>query len=314
LPVHDVGSFEASYVPSPDDFDRLDPRFRLPEVVLSKHAPYSDWGFAVFRLAPKRGWLGKLAPQTVHPMAFRFASRKPGAIFFPTLHVHDGTLPPAARFDHALYYQSNDAVLTRTCAWRASDEPLSAKLEARACGILQGGAQVYRRRVVGEHPNEDTWLDPPRCSDARVLEGRGDRWAFELHATAAYYTVLDDARSRAWAESARTGLDQLSAGLYRGLTDLTAARAAEWDLAELRPDLVELWLSSGQLYMPVMDSMPHLAAPGTSGPFRVRFGVSSERVEHQSITLAFSHVPSQSALEAVRSELGKLLDRITRSD
>src|SRR5688572_19902922 len=34
LKVHAVGAFEASYVPRASDFDRLDPRFRLPPSVL----------------------------------------------------------------------------------------------------------------------------------------------------------------------------------------------------------------------------------------------------------------------------------------
>src|SRR4051812_24000484 len=33
LAVHDVGDFEASFVPTRRDFDRLDPRFRLPSAV-----------------------------------------------------------------------------------------------------------------------------------------------------------------------------------------------------------------------------------------------------------------------------------------
>ncbi|MGH9902934.1 MAG: hypothetical protein ACRD68_14095, partial [Pyrinomonadaceae bacterium] len=33
LKVHDVGSFEASFVPRAEDFDRLDARFRIPRAV-----------------------------------------------------------------------------------------------------------------------------------------------------------------------------------------------------------------------------------------------------------------------------------------
>src|SRR5260221_143089 len=36
LKIHAVGSFEASFVPRPVDFGRLDPRFRLPEGVWDK--------------------------------------------------------------------------------------------------------------------------------------------------------------------------------------------------------------------------------------------------------------------------------------
>src|SRR5947209_4846454 len=48
LAVVDVGSFEASYVPTVRDFDRLDPRFRLPEGTWNALPQYARYGFAVF--------------------------------------------------------------------------------------------------------------------------------------------------------------------------------------------------------------------------------------------------------------------------
>src|SRR5262245_42206486 len=50
LPVVEVGSFEASFVPSVKDFDRLDDRFRLPAAVWDQLPLYKDYGFAVFKL------------------------------------------------------------------------------------------------------------------------------------------------------------------------------------------------------------------------------------------------------------------------
>jgi hypothetical protein len=97
LAVHDVGSFEASFVPTQEDFSRLDPRFRLPEGVLDRLPMYRDYGFAVFKLKP-----GRLEP---HPMAFHFPRRNAGELYFPTVHVHDGTVPEKAKFDHLLYCQ-----------------------------------------------------------------------------------------------------------------------------------------------------------------------------------------------------------------
>ena len=82
LVVHQVGSFIASYVPTRADFSRLDPRFRLPDVLFDAVPHYADYGFAVFQLAP-----GKV---TVHPMALRFPTRAPDKLFCPTVHVHDG--------------------------------------------------------------------------------------------------------------------------------------------------------------------------------------------------------------------------------
>ncbi len=50
LQVHDVGSFEASFVPRIDDFHRLDDRFRIPRDVWEGLPVYHDYGFAVFKL------------------------------------------------------------------------------------------------------------------------------------------------------------------------------------------------------------------------------------------------------------------------
>jgi hypothetical protein len=50
LVVHEVGAFVASFVPTRDDFDRLDERFRLPDGVWDTLGDYHDFGFAVFRL------------------------------------------------------------------------------------------------------------------------------------------------------------------------------------------------------------------------------------------------------------------------
>jgi hypothetical protein len=98
LVVHSVGSFEASYVPSISDFDRLDARFRLPKEVWDQRPEYAKFGFAVFKL--KKGTKAK-----VHPMALRFPTSEPTSIFFPTLHVHDGRLLESADFEHDLYFQ-----------------------------------------------------------------------------------------------------------------------------------------------------------------------------------------------------------------
>lgn len=98
LEVHDVGSFEASFVPTLADFTRLDERFRLGGDVWAQLPGYADYGFAVFRL--------KAGARSVHPMAFEFPTRAPAELFFPTVHVHDGKVHPTAQFEHILYCQS----------------------------------------------------------------------------------------------------------------------------------------------------------------------------------------------------------------
>lgn len=166
LEVHAVGAFEASYVPSPGDFDRLDPRFRLPPDTIAQLPRYADYGFAVFKLRPRRGlarWFGG-SPQTIHPMAFTFPRRDPSALFFPTVHVHDGAVHAVAEFDHALYCQPGDAAATARLAygdafardrWDRSSGPLGDAVPA-AGALVDLAAHGYRRVLHGRLPNEDT--------------------------------------------------------------------------------------------------------------------------------------------------------------
>lgn len=153
LVVHRVGAFEASFVPSRADMDRLDPRFRLPDAVWDALRGYDDWGFAVFQLAA-----GKR--QHIHPMAFRFRAREEKRLFFPTVHVHDGKVHPRARFDHSLYYQHPDAPL---CDWGSLRDFQGALVSALPCGddnlgLTVRGASVLRRELRGKLPNQDTWV------------------------------------------------------------------------------------------------------------------------------------------------------------
>ena len=69
LVVHEVGDFEASFVPGLGDFERLDPRFRIPRTVWDGLPAHQDSGFAVFKL--------KASTRKVHPMAFEFPRRQP---------------------------------------------------------------------------------------------------------------------------------------------------------------------------------------------------------------------------------------------
>lgn len=145
LEVHAVGAFAASYVPGPGDFDRLDPRFRLPEAVWSDLGDCRDYGFAVFQLRPGRR-------ARVHPMAFRFPTRDPGRLFLPTVHVHDGRVHPEAHFDHALFYQAEEG--------EAGDERALLLPGPDRDGILAEGRPVRRRQLRGSLPNRDTWITP----------------------------------------------------------------------------------------------------------------------------------------------------------
>jgi hypothetical protein len=148
LAVHAIGAFVASYVATRTDFSRLDPRFRMPDVLFDAVPHYADWGFAVFQLVP-----GKV---TVHPMAFTFPTREPDRLFFPTVHVHDGAFHPTAKFDHALYYQDPTRI---EAGGRLGDDAVAGmKPRETYEGLLDVERPVLRRVLRARLPNEDTFI------------------------------------------------------------------------------------------------------------------------------------------------------------
>jgi hypothetical protein len=161
LKVHDVGAFEASFVPSLADFTRLDVRFRLPESTWGKLPAYRDYGFAVFKLKSARSsflrrLFGGAPDRAFHPMAFTFPRRDPTTLFFPTLHIHDGEAHERAHFDHVLYCQADRQIEGALSNWRSSTT--AAHVFARvdeALGILDRDAPVWRLGLVGMRKNED---------------------------------------------------------------------------------------------------------------------------------------------------------------
>ena len=167
LPVVEVGDYEASFVPSLADFDRLDRRFRMPRVVVDAtvHATY---GFAVFQLRAGRG--------PSHPMAFRFESALPHALYFPTVHVHDGKLPERADFDHALFAQHPKDRYFRF----DKDNYAGFSVEAhklidvgRTQGLVEPDLMLQYIPLEGQLPNRDTLLALDYVYEG---EGRPDRF------------------------------------------------------------------------------------------------------------------------------------------
>ena len=148
LPVIDVGSFEASFVPKVADFGRLDPRFRLPEGTWEKLPGYKSFGFAVFKL--------KAGKPKLHPMAFDFPREQPREIFFPTVHIHDGKVHDTATFDHVLYLQTSPGGRPPR-AWAESDRPAEMFMDLkRSQQLISGEQHVYRRELRGRMKNADT--------------------------------------------------------------------------------------------------------------------------------------------------------------
>jgi hypothetical protein len=160
LPVHEVGDFVASFVPTIEDFSRIDPRFVISKEVWRTIPEYKDYGFAVFQLKELSG--------SPHPMAFEFRTRMRDAVYFPTVHIHDGTVHREDAFDHALYlqdshfdekardYKGPTEADPRTGFVRSKDSAASFAGAALAGGLVDGALLVHRRTMRGLLPNKDT--------------------------------------------------------------------------------------------------------------------------------------------------------------
>lgn len=149
LEVVRVGSFEASFVPSVNDFTRLDERFRLPTNTWAQLPGYSDHGFAVFKL--------KSGNAKVHPMAFSFPRRDAKTLFFPTVHIHDGKVHPKADFDHALYCQPGERERPEIHDWEESDADARRFMQVdKTKGMILADQHCYRKELRGTLPNRDT--------------------------------------------------------------------------------------------------------------------------------------------------------------
>jgi hypothetical protein len=152
LEVVQVGNFEASFVPTVKDFSRLDVRFRLPDGVWKKLGEYQTYGFAVFKL--------KSGLQDVHPMAFSFPRRDTKALFFPTVHIHDGKVHETADFDHILYCQPREGEplkFDEQHAWEESHgQPRGFMKMSLVQGLVQPDEHCYKTTMNGDLPNRDT--------------------------------------------------------------------------------------------------------------------------------------------------------------
>jgi hypothetical protein len=149
IAVQSVGAFDASFVPSITDFARLDERFRLPAGTWDKLPAYRDYGFAVFKL--------KAGEQHFHPMAFSFPRRDDTSLFFPTVHIHDGTVTEKANFDHYLYTQLGKQL--GATGWKESPGLAKDKVDIkRAMELVAGDQHVYCQFLRGKLANQDTWL------------------------------------------------------------------------------------------------------------------------------------------------------------
>ncbi len=154
LEVEQIGAYDASFVPTLQDFDRLDPRFRLPPEVWSQVPHYRNYGFAVFKI--------RKGDTRAHPMAMAFETRDSARLFFPTLHVHDGTLHQKAHFNHELFAQGSASAFED---WESAVDQVkevmklkTAFREDQSKGIIDAEARVFKYVIRGRQKNQDTWV------------------------------------------------------------------------------------------------------------------------------------------------------------
>jgi hypothetical protein len=151
LAVQEVGSFVASFVPTARDFARLDRRFALPPGAWDDLPQVKGYGFAVFQLKPGN--------RKVHPMAFEFPRANPRALFFPTVHIHDGKVHQTATFDHTLYCQKGPEDGFSALNWRESaGHPEQFMNPGKTHGIVQPGTHCYMLPMSGRRKNQDIIL------------------------------------------------------------------------------------------------------------------------------------------------------------
>jgi hypothetical protein len=159
LEVHQVGDYVASFVPTVNDFSRLDPQFVIPKSTWELIPGYTDYGFAVFQL--------KALKAKAHPMAFEFATRWPNRLFFPTVHIHDGEVHELEEFDHTLYLQHSgfDRVVgPYDRPWTKDATTGMVRSKSRAgdwcrtpltSGIVEPDLLLHRLEMRGRLKNED---------------------------------------------------------------------------------------------------------------------------------------------------------------
>lgn len=148
LPVERVGDYIASFVPHQNDFARLDHRFVIPKATWAKLPKYNDYGFVVFQLV---GHLGEAT--TPHPMALQFGTRDPKALFFPTVHIHDGQVHAREYFDHVLYAQATGVIESPFV--RSQKTAGTAVKIAQTAGIVLADSPLLRHALYGVRPNQD---------------------------------------------------------------------------------------------------------------------------------------------------------------
>lgn len=152
LPVHTVGSYRVSIVPTIDEFHRLnsdefDIHHQLPDLLRSKYD--ASFGYLVCKL--------KAGSHAYHPFAYTHRLHLCNLLFVPTFHFHPGHSrhDVHADWDHNLYSIGTD--LDQSHEYSFSGHKLKFhKLPPEFQWI--GHYKMIRDIVIGDKPNRDYWL------------------------------------------------------------------------------------------------------------------------------------------------------------
>ena len=83
-------------------------------------------------------------------------------LFLPTVHIHDGTMPAKADFDHVLYAQTSGAGRRELVRWEESNALIKSMIDMQKTShLVLADSHCYRRELRGKLQNPDAWLQFP---------------------------------------------------------------------------------------------------------------------------------------------------------
>lgn len=313
LKVHKVGAFVASFAPTADELDRLDPQFRLSAAARAAVTADRDgWSYAVVQLA-ERG------RRSVHPIALVFPRRDPSLLYVPTVHVHGDRVETTAGFDHTIYYQP-DAVVAATTPSTPAKGPISASVALDRTEGLVADAPTFAMALRGRLANDDVWIGAPGALTLDDVSARGAAWEVRLGVQQGYdlapgaaarrhrpevETFADSAPPHLphWHRTARTRGPAIAAALRGWCQAFVAAHAAE--VTRLTPELPAHYFNGDTLW-----SVEH-GATLAAGPAAIDFRPWSPRAEFQRVVIGFARMPDRLDARRWRDELVRILDTAT---
>lgn len=153
LPVYTVGSYQASIVPSINDFDRVDTQILRvnPQVfTLLKDTYDSSFGFIICQL--------REGSHQYHPFAYTHEIHNCNLLFVPTLHYHLGETSVKADWDHTIYSPMTDLYTTGNYTFKDSSYIDWTKMPEDYRWPSEGRFSMNRHSITGYKPNKDLWI------------------------------------------------------------------------------------------------------------------------------------------------------------